>query len=440
MLVALPVLYTSCKKSDFADSYADPSKISVTTVEKQYTGFLNANRDYVLPSYWNYFVVLRTSLNRWTQSVGWENALQQYIPPASGVSDRWNNFFSFVAQFRELENVFNKQAAADQADRRIYMITALIYFYDHTEKVVDLHGGIPWADAGKLSANGGNYGKSLPKYDDAAAIYTKMLDDLKGFADELSTANTKSGILTGFKTQDIINKGSITAWQKYCNSLRLRMLTRVSGVAAFQARVNAEIAAIVGNPAKYPVVSANSENIQINVFNLSTDINAKGFKSGLEDWNGNIAGKVMIDHMKTNGDPRLRAVFEPGANAPAGVYNGLDQMSDAATQNALIAGGTIAIYNRSTLSRNQYFPGVLINAAEVSFLLSEYYLNANNMTAAKAAYVAGIKQSVEYYYLLRTVSNDNTSGTLIPTNDVEVNAYIASPAVNWDLADRKSVV
>jgi hypothetical protein len=77
--------------------------------------------------------------------------------------------------------------------------------------------------------------------------------------------------------------------------------------------------------------------------------------------------------MKSTNDPRLRAMFEPGLNA-AGIYNGLDPMSVSAVQTTLVAGGTISIYNRSTLSRNQFFPGILMNASEVHFLIAEYYL------------------------------------------------------------------
>jgi hypothetical protein len=75
-------------------------------------------------------------------------------------------------------------------------------------------------------------------------------------------------------------------------------------------------------------------------------------------------------------------MFEPGANA-AGVYNGLDPLATSAVQTTLVAGGTLSIYNRSTLSRNEYFPGVLITAAEVSFLAAEAYLKAGTMRQLK---------------------------------------------------------
>jgi hypothetical protein len=251
--------FSSCKKADFAASYTDPSKISQSTVEKQFAGFMATNREYVLPAYWNYFVVLRTTLQYYNQSVGWVNFTSQYVPGAAAITDRWNNYYNFLAQYRELEKINGKLAADDQKNYRVFMVAAMIYLYDHTQKVVDLHGDIPFTKAGMLSANGGDYLASLPEYDAADKLYTKMLDDLKLAADELSTITVNPGILIGFKNQDLVNKGDVSKWAKYCNSLRLRMLTRVSDASAFSARATSEIASILGNPAKYPVIATNGQ-------------------------------------------------------------------------------------------------------------------------------------------------------------------------------------
>lgn len=433
---AAAVSITACTKTDFANAYSDPSKVNSTTVSKQFAGFLTANLDYVVPSYWNYFVVLRITLDPYNQATGFANASNQYIPGASATSNRWDNYYNFLAQYRELQKVNASLTQTEQDANRIFMIAATIYLYDHTQKMVDLYGDLPFTEAGMLSTKGGDYANTYAKYDKAEDLYTKMLDDLKGFATELNTIAPAAGTLATFKNQDLINKGDLTLWKKYCNSLRLRLLTRVSAVSAFQARVTSEMADITGNPSTYPVVTANSDNIQMSVYDLSSGINAKGFRSGLEDWNGNLAGKVMIDHMNTNADPRLRVMFRAG-DSSNGAYIGLDPSLDASTQSDLINNsGKLAIYNRTTFSRNQYFPGELINAAEVSFLLSEYYLNANNDAAAKTAYETGIKQSIAYYYNLRSISNDNTDSIAgaSTASTAEISTYLASPAVSWDAA------
>ncbi len=423
----------SCSEEDFSESYADPSKIAVSSVEKQFAGFLQANREYVVPSYWNYFVVLRTTVNRYTQSVGWVNATAQYVPGAGLIGNRWDNYYSFLAQYRELEKIYNGLPAAEQNDKRIFMIAATIYLYDHTQKVVDLHGDIPFTEAGKLSANGGDYGASLPKYDAAEDIYTKMLDDLKAFADELNSINVPTAIQTGFATQDIVNNGDMSQWKAYCNSLRLRMLTRVSDVASMKARATSEIQGILANPASYPVVRESDNNIQIDIRTLGSPINSTGFRTGLEDWGGNIAGKAMIDNMKTNSDPRLRVLFEPGPNA-GGVYNGLDPMMLGADQQPLFDGGTISIYNRSTVSRNEYFPGILISAAEVQLLIAEHHLDNGNDGLAATAYNKAIEESIEQYYDIRALSNDNVAGPVAAPTAGEVSTYLASSNVSWSTA------
>jgi hypothetical protein len=421
---------SSCKKSSFDEAYRDPSKVSGSTVEKQYAGMISSITGYVLPSYWNYFVVLRTSVNRYTQSVGWENGPGQYQPPAAGLTDRWNSFYNFLAQYREVQKLYNALPDAEKQEKRIYMLTGAIYFYDQTQRVVDLHGDIPWAEAGLLSTNNGNFGISYAKYQSAQDIYTTMLDDLKAFSDELNDISLSPGVATVFATQDLVNRGDLDMWKKYCNSLRLRMLTRISSTS-FKARYDQEVAEILGNPSKYPIINNNDENIMIRVRDLvNGGINGSGFQSGLEDWNGNIAGKAMIDHMKENADPRLRAIFEPGENAN-GQYNGLGTLLNGGDQTNAINSGTLSIYNRSTITRNHYFPGILITASEVNFLVSEYYLGAGNNANAENAYNAGIRNSIDFYYWVRSISNNNTSPALTPTNDNEVNAYLNSLGVRW---------
>ena len=436
ILISAMLVVTACTTTDFEEAYPDPSKISQSTVEKQFAGMIYTNRDYVVPSYWNYFVIYRITANRYTQSTGWVNATNQYVPGGGAVNDRWNNFYSFLAQYRQMQLIYEDLPEADKTDRRIYMIAATIYLYDAAQKVVDLHGDIPWSEAGMIIANGGDYNASLPKYDKAEDVYTKMLDDLKGFADELNSINVPSGILAGFKTQDIVNKGDLTKWKKYCNSLRLRMLTRVSGVSAFQSRVTAEVNSILGNSSTYPIVSSNADNIQISIYDLNTPINSKGFRTGLEDWGGNYAGKAMIDFMKANNDPRLPVMFQPGTEAN-GEFFGLDPLATIGEQEAFILTNKLSLYNWSTISRNEYFPGVLMNASEVSFLAAEGYLNANNDAMAKAAYEAGISNSIKNYYLYRSYSNNNDSGDVTPPTDDEIAAYIAGSQISWSSATTK---
>lgn len=423
----------SCQESEFTEAYPNPSKIAETTVEKQFSGVLFAPKDYILPGYRYYFVTLRTSLNHYNQATGWINSSGQYIPGSSGAEDVWYNYYNLLAQYRELQKIYASKPADQQADRKIFMLAAAVYVYDYTQKMVDLFGSIPFTEAGLLSTNGGDYAASSAKFDTAESIYSFLLDDLKRIATELNGVTLNAGYQKSFTTQDFLNKGDIAAWKRYCNSLRLRILNRVSDVESFKARANTEMGEILTNATTFPIVETNAQNIQINVFNVSTDINSKGFQDGLESagWFGNTAGKAIIDNMNANKDPRLPILFEPGANA-AGKFIGIDPTATEAAQTALFNAGQVAIYNRYTLSRNQFFPGILINAPQVNLIKAEYYLRTGNDAAAKTAYETAITQSVQFYNGIVALSNA-TGLTSIPTpaTAASITEYIAGSGVSW---------
>ena len=437
ILAGLLLGAVSCKESEFTDSYADPSKIAATTVEKQFTGFLQSTKDYILPGYTNYFVALRTSINHYNQVTGWVNESGQYVPGSAGSEAVWFNYYNMLAQYRELQKIYASQTTAEQADRKFFMTLARIYLYDQTERMVDLFGAIPFTEAGMLGTNGGDYANANAKFESPEVLYTMMLDDLKSIAVELNATTINASYLKYFQTQDIVTKGDLTAWKRYCNSLRLRMLNRVSAAESFKSRSASEMAEILTNPTTYPVVETNDQNIQINVYNVNTDINSKGFQGGIASdgtWYGNTAGKKMIDFMNTNADPRLPILFEPGAKA-GGKYIGIDPTAGSAEQTALSNAGQVAIYNRYVTSHNQFFPGVIINAPEVNLIKAEYYLRTGNDASAKTAYETAIAQSVKFYNGILAVSNAiGTNPAPAPATDASTAAYITMDAVNWSKA------
>jgi len=167
----------SCQEDQFADNYPNPSKIANTTIERQYTGMQVAGIDYIVPAYWNYFVVLRITLNPWTQSIGWINTPNQYLPGSAASDAVWGNYYNILAQYREFQKVWNVATPQQQADRKIFQLTADAYLYYETQRMVDLFGSIPFFNAGMLSTNGGDYNVSFAEYDQSQEIYAHMLDE-----------------------------------------------------------------------------------------------------------------------------------------------------------------------------------------------------------------------------------------------------------------------
>lgn len=425
----------SCTDEDFADAYPDPSKINETTVERQFTGVLVAGQDYIVPNYWNYFVVLMGTLNPWTQSIGWVNAPNQYIPGSSGVGSFWDNYYDVLTQYREMQKVWAETDAERRQQLQIFRMAGDVFVYGQTARMVDLFETIPFFEAGLLSTNGGDYNNSYAPFDNGSEIYSFLLDELKSIANEFNSIDVSDATVASFRSQDIVNTGDVELWQRYTNSLRLRLLTRVSQAPDFASRANSEIGEILSNPGSFPLVESNDQNIMIDVFDPQSPINARGFQQGInsDGWDGDDAGQKMIEFLKASNDPRLPLLFEPGINAN-GEYTGLDPLMGGSDQQILVNDGLIAFYNRRTTSENQYFPGVMMSASEVSFYKAEYYTRNGDEGAAKEAYEKGIAQSVDFYLYVNSISNAANGVVIDSVATADIMSMLGSDLVNWDNA------
>jgi len=419
-VASFALLFNSCKKGDLETLYPNPGQSSTASVENFLTGVLTSANQVVLPTYWRFFVVEQPTLGHYTQTMGWVNAKDQFIPPAAAMDWRWGVYYNTVTQYRVMETLYNKLETANQEEYKIFMLAAKIFFYDQTQQTVDLFGDIPWSEAGKVRELG-NLDASLPKYDDAKDIYTTMLADLKTVADELSTISVPAFYADLFKKKDYLNHGSIVLWQKYCNSLRLRMLLRASDVIP-----TTEIGEILGNPSKYPVIESNDEATMLD--EPGPDLWAgQEIRSAMETWGQyDIAPWAMVKNMVDNGDPRLDITFDPNKN---GVFVGMDPLENSTVQNQKLSDGLVARYDTSSFTRNTFFPGFIMTAAEVSFMKAEAFQKGFASGNAMTAYETGIDQSIDLWF------NINSTGSYRPAaekpNSEQLAAYKASPGVSW---------
>lgn len=423
------MIFNSCKKSELEELYPDPGKSSTATVENYLTGLMASANEVVLPWYWRFFVVEQPTMGHYTQTMGWLNGKDQYIPPAQAMDWRWEQYYNNVmTNYRVMEVLYGNLTESAQAEYRIFMLAAKIFFYDQTQQMVDLFGSIPWSEAGKIRQIG-NLDEALPKYDDGKEIYDAMIADLASIADELSEIQVPTFYAGLFKAKDFMNNGNVVLWQKYCNSLRLRMLLRVSDV---EADAGTKIAAILSNPSKYPVIEGNADAIMHDAggpdMYATTSSKTGGIRQAMETWGQyDIAPYAVVKYMVDNNDPRLNAMFDPNKN---GDFVGLDPLLDATVQNTKLSENMVSRYDTSSFTRNNLFPGFIITAAEVSFMKAEAYQRGWAAGDAKAAYEKGVEQSVELYFNING-TGDYRAPLAKPTAG-DITAYLNKPAVKWD--------
>src|SRR5690606_29645614 len=130
-----------------------------------FSGMIYNFRQLIVPEYRNLFVTLRPTVFRYLHITGWINEANQLLPGGAAIEDRWTRYYEGLAQYRELETLYNASLEMEQQEKRIFYLAAKVLFYDQTQQAVDLFGDIPWTQAGMLSTNRSDYQSSYPAYD-----------------------------------------------------------------------------------------------------------------------------------------------------------------------------------------------------------------------------------------------------------------------------------
>ena len=205
---------------------------------------------------------------------------------------------------------------------------------------------------------------------------------------------------------------------------------RISDADASKAKSG--ITEILSNTTKYPVIDNNAENIMLDAggpdLYATTSSKTGGIRSAMETWGQyDIAPYSMVKYLADNNDPRLPVIFDANKN---GEYIGMNPLDNESVQNQKLIDGLVSRYDTSTFTRNNFFPGLVISAAEVSFINAEAYQRRFATGDAKAAYETGIKQSIGFYFAVNA-TGDYRDPLPVPTED-QLNTYITGAAIAWD--------
>ncbi|HEX6430913.1 MAG TPA: SusD/RagB family nutrient-binding outer membrane lipoprotein [Niastella sp.] len=425
-IIAAGLLVTGCKKSDIDNNYYDPNGSVTASIPSLYSGLLYNER--VLPKYWGLFTFQIPLMGKYSQTAGYTQAAKVYEQSASYSQDRWNYFYTTtIARYREIEKYYNNLTTdADKTGYLLFLETARIFVYDQTAQIVDMWGDIPFSTAGQLNTTGNII---LASYDKGTDIYSKILTDLKRISDYLASVNPDplySGQLDKF---DYMNKGSISKWRKYCNSLMLRMAMRISYKE--EATAKALIQTILGNSTQYPLVDTYTESIKIQPAVTNSSLTAENeIRNGFMV-NPMAPGKMVEEIMVPANDPRLPIYFSANKN---GEYHGVPNTWNSTRVEDSILNNYFSRWDSTTFSENNLFPGIVFTAAEANFLKAEAYERWGGGDA-KAAYEKGVKQSILFYWSVNNNSakkDANYYGVKEPMpTDAAIAAYLLKPIVAY---------
>lgn len=447
-LLVTVVSLGSCSDNEYSDKFNNPSTVTKTSPDKLMTGVFYTARTYTFQSYWRMYTWDNMTTGKFAQTSGFINSQGSlYSVADSYANDRWVNYYKTLAQFRALQDVYNGLPENSKTANRLFVDLAEVFMYDHLSQIVDDFGDVPFTKAGYISISG-DLKSSYASYDKATDIYTIMLDRLGELYTDINTlkGSLTSNTSTLLKDQDFVNGGDLDKWERYCNSLRLRLAVRVASQGALSAKGKQVVSEILtGN---YPLVSNLDQTIKLdandndpsNFFDPDGLRTGYGFDSPASpiSWASQAMLDVLTKTVSGENDPRLPIMYSKNA---AGKYRGLStrEAEGVQTDNLALA-NSARVYSRidsTTVGYNTSFVSPIFTPAEVDFLKAEAYQKGWVAGDAKTAFVNGVLHSAQFYFMENKIS-PSTGGTKM---DIPAESVIKSYAAKaWDAATNKEEV
>ncbi len=322
----------------------------------------------------------------------------------------WNAWFVQLTNFRNVHRLASKPGAENKSYQAISLICQA---WTYT-MLSDVYGDIPYTEANQATSGlfDGDFNSENanfePKFDRQKDIY---LDLFK----KLEEANTLLvGAQNVIPSSDPVYKGDVAKWKKFCNSLYLRLLLRISGKADVSTQCIDKIKQIVDNPTTYPVFTGNADNATIRwTGGQGNDPLTNPYFAGVraQDFRAPSLASFFIDNLANWSDPRISNAtnYASGGMNAFGITQGPSGFSGVPSGYAIGAGferqAYFASYDWTTTAANQNrslqqspLTGILMNYAELQFILAEAAAK-NWITAGttKSYYDKGIAASINYW-------------------------------------------
>ena len=438
---------SSCSEETFMENYIDPSVASSVSCDKLMNGIFYTGNTWLNPVYYRYYVQSTTS-GAFSQIIGSTNSRQRYAGAGVGYfNTRWQNFYNLFTQYVLLKTTYEELSEDEQDDNKVFYIIGRSVMQQQLSEVLSLWGDVPYSEAGTLWYTG-SIDASKPAYDDDVDIYESILDDLDEANTYLGSVSLSSVASSALTVQDYVCGGDVELWQRYVNSLRLRIAIHLATNGDLTSTAQSAIATMLNNPSTYPMVESYDQmpTVQADTedFQFASDLQSAIENSSYNRASGAIlrALGVADDGTYEDADPRLEILYDSNWNDE---YIGLDptedvsdqetnmnlQGTDSETGNVIGNGKYYAAVDTATFTRNSSLFGVWMTAAEVAFSKAEAYAMgygvSKNLTTAKEYFIEGMKLSTEFYFNLNSTATYRTPADA-PDDDV-VEAYAES---QWD--------
>ncbi len=305
------------------------------------------------------------------------NSLSRYYITENTGAGFWNSSYKWLMQNKEL-----RKAAISENNKNYEAISIVMNAWLYAN-LTDTYGDVPFSEALRVDE-----GFSQPKFDKQKDIYIQLLDELKYANSIFDTTKRLAGEDLFYNAQSDVN--GILNWKKFCNSLSLRLLTRILNRNG-EVNVHERIQEIINNPTAYPIISNNSETAKLDISGVAPLM--PPIARPQDFTTGRAASEFFVETLKANNDPRMSIFFSEAKN----LQNQNIGYKGAPTGYAV---GTTFNYQPSNLNQNLAkapMKILILPYAEMEFILSELAFKGIISGSAQNHYENGVKAIIEQW-------------------------------------------
>lgn len=354
------------------------------------------------------------------------------------VNDLWESFYSYT-----LKDLYQIRDKAEELDNNNQLAIAEILIAWHYHMMTDLWGDIPFSEAVQGLTEDPENRIINPAYDSQSEVYEGILAMLESAANRIEPGSSPFG------DEDLIYGGDMLKWQKFANSLRLRVLMRMS--EANESTASSGINDIISSGV--PIFESHADNAQLEYMAYPNNNPVNDFARTREDHKISHTTLTWLDQLN---DPRMRVYAVPIRNQETeeavteiytddrgykyqGVRNGSEHNSIE-----LPSASTMGHYFMAPSS-----PGRIMTYNEVLFIRAEAAARGWTSENAEALYEEAIAESMRLYTQNRLdeVLSGFAGGTAFnhqgftteeyPSGitEQEINDYLAQEQVQWNAGE-----
>ena len=367
------LVFTGCRK-DFEEINTNPNEPTAVSPGFLLTNAQKATMDRVYDSFWGSRRAMQTA--QYWSSNQYSNE-SRYAYRDATANNAWSSFYAGPLQ--DLQTIIDLNSGEDAADYAGYgdnanqIAVAQIlqaWIYQH---LTDAFGAIPMSEALQGVSN------TTPSYDSQADVYAGLISMLD---EALNGMNVGGSGPQG----DQLYGGDMAQWQKFGNSLKLRVAMRMADVNPGAALVAAEAALSSG-----AIIAGNEDNALFNY--LTGAPNNNPINEDYKTRNDFAASNTMVDFLTALNDPRRDVYFSPSASTGeyVGEVYGLDEANAALTP-------TDDVSQRGAAILAADLAGIFFDAAQTHFLAAEAAERGwASILSAEEHYNAAITLNMNYW-------------------------------------------